>query len=130
MKRSIRTAAALLLLFGVLMSTLAAVQAVDARYTGTGLITSTLNVSTSGAAQCNGKIKLYNGYTADLTVELKKDGSTIKTWTSSGSGTVSAGGTYYVPTGHTYVVVTTATVYDSNSNVVESPSATSPEQSS
>ena len=129
MKRSIRTAAALLLLLGTLTANLSAVQAVEPRYIGTARITSSLNISKSGAATCNGKAVLWDGYTADLTVELQKDGSTIKTWTSSGSGTVTAGGTYYVPSGHTYVVVTTATVYDSNSKVVESPSMDSAERS-
>lgn len=129
MKRSIRTAAALLLLLGTLTANLATVQAVEPRYTGVSILTSTLNVSSQGAARCNGKAVLKSGYTADLTVELQKDGSTIKTWTSSGSGTVTAGGTYYVPSGHTYVVVTTATVYDSNSKVVESPSMDSAERS-
>ena len=129
MKRSVRTAAALLLLLGALTANLAAAQAVEPRYTGTGGVTATLNISSSGGASCFGTAKLYSGYTADLTVELKKDGSTIKTWTDSGSGSLSAGGTYYVPTGHTYAVVTTVTVFDSNSKVVESPSATSPEKS-
>lgn len=129
MKRSIRTAAALLLLLGTLTATLTAAQAVEPRFTGISTLTSTLNISSSGAASCSGSVRLYSGYTANLTVELQKDGSTIKTWTNSGSGKITAGGTYYVPSGHDYVVVTTATVYDSNSVEVESPSATSPEKS-
>ena len=129
MKRSIRTAAALLLLLGTLTATLTAAQAVEPRFTGISMLTSTLNISTTGKASCSGTVTLKSGYTADLTVELQKDGSTIKTWTDSGSGILSAGGDYYVPTGHDYVVVTTATVYDKNSVEVESPSATSPEKS-
>lgn len=69
---------------------------------------------------------LWDDYTADVTVELKRDGITIKTWTASGSEVISAGGTYYVTSGHEYVVTTTATVYDSNGKIVESPSKDSP----
>lgn len=122
MKKHTRSAIVLLLLLGALMTSLAAAQAVEPRYAGVIRIYSTLNISKSGAASCSGEVRLRNGYTTDLKVELKKDGSTIKTWTSSGSGTVSAGGTYYVMSGHDYIVTTTATVYDSNNKVVESPS--------
>lgn len=125
MKKHTRTAISLLLLLGALMANFATVQAVEPRYTGVTQISSTLNISNSGAASCSGKVKLRNGYTADLTVELKQDGETIKTWTSSGSGTVTAGGTYYVMSGHDYIVTTTATVYDSNNKLVESPSTDS-----
>ncbi|WP_369282027.1 hypothetical protein [Oscillibacter sp. GMB15532] len=34
---------------------------------------------------------------------------------------MSAGGTYYVASGHSYVVTTTAAVYDSNDHLVENP---------
>lgn len=69
------------------------------------------------------------GYTADLTVDLKQDGDTIMTWTASGSGDLQAGGTYYVKSGHDYVVTTTAKVYDSNHRLIESPVENSKESS-
>lgn len=122
MKKQTRIAMALLLLVGVLVANFATAQAAEPRYAGVARISSTLNISKSGAASCSGQVVLWSGYTADLTVELKRDGTTIKTWTNSGSGTVSAGGTYYVASGHDYVVTTTATVYDSNGQWVESPS--------
>lgn len=121
MKKQIRTAISLVLLLGVMIATFATAYAVEARYTGVSRITSTLTISSSGAAECTGKAMLYSGYTADVKVELKQDGTTIKTWTSSGSGTVRAGGTYYVESGHNYIVTTTATVYDSNNKVIEKP---------
>lgn len=129
MKKHIRSAISLLFALGVLMASFATAQAVEPRYTGVAQIYSTLNISNSGAASCSGKVVLRSGYTADLTVELKQDGETIKTWTNSGSGTVTAGGTYYVESGHGYIVTTTATVYDSNDNVIESPSKDSPKSS-
>lgn len=93
----------------------------EPRYTGIILLSSTLSISSSGGANCKGSAEVRSGYTADVTVELKQDGATIKTWTSSGSGTVSAGGTYYVMSGHGYVVTTTANVYK-NGSLIESPS--------
>lgn len=129
MKKHTRSAISLLLLFGALMASFATAQALEPRYTGVAQISSTLNISQSGAASCSGRAVLWSGYTADLTVELKQDGNTIKTWRSSGSGTVTAGGTYYVMSGHNYIVTTTATVYDSNGNKVNTPSEDSPQSS-
>ncbi len=116
------------LLLGILVGNITAAQASDVMplYTGIASVTSRLTISDAGGASCSGKVMLWDDYTADVTVELKRDGTTIKTWTSSGSGMVSAGGTYYVASGHEYVVTTTATVYDSNGKIVESPSKDSP----
>lgn len=119
MKKQIKSAVSLFLLLGAVMANLAAVQAVEPRYAGVSWVKADLDISTSGAASCSGEVKLKSGYTADLKVLLKQDGTAIKTWTSSGSGTVTAGGTYYVTSGHDYVVTATATVYDSRGLVVE-----------
>lgn len=129
MKKQTRTVMAIVLLVGVLMANFATAQAVELRYTGVSRISSGLNISSTGAASCTGKAVVRSGYTADLVVELQQDGTTIKTWKSSGSGTVNAGGTYYVTSGHDYVVVTTAHVYDSGKNWVESPSMDSEKSS-
>lgn len=91
-------------------------------YVGIGKLSSGLSISTSGEATCSGMVVLRSGYTVDLDVELKRDGVTIQTWSSSGSGIVSAGDSHYVTSGHEYVVTTTALVYDINGNVVENPS--------
>lgn len=125
MKKHIRSALSLILLLGVLATNLVPVQAIVPRFTGVLNLTSTLNISSTGAALCKGEARIRDGYTADVKVELKKDGTTIKTWTKSGSGTVRAGDTYYVTSGHSYIVTTTATVYKSNGQWVESPSADS-----
>ena len=112
------------LLIAILFSNLTFAQAVniEPRYTGIFNLRSTLNISDKGAASCSGYVSLRNGYTADMTVELKQDGNTIKTWTKSGTGVVSAGGTYYVMSGHNYVVTTTVDIYDAEDNFIESPS--------
>lgn len=129
MKKHARSAISFLLLLGVLMASFTTAQAVEPRYTGVAQISSTLNISKGGAASCKGNAVVWNGYTVDLLVELKQDGETIKTWTNSGSGTVSAGGTHYVKSGHDYIVTVTVTVYDSNNNVVDTPSKDSPKSS-
>lgn len=121
MKKHIRSAISLVMLLGVLMATFAPAYAVEPRYTGISSLTASLTISATGKAECSGKAVVRTGYTADVKVELKKDGTTIKTWTNSGSKTVPAGGTYYVESGHNYMVTTTATVYDSNNKVVENP---------
>lgn len=129
MKKHIRSAISLVLLLGVLVASLATAQAVEPRYTGVSQITSSLTISTNGLASCSGEAKLYSGYTASVKLELKQDGTTIKTWTNSGSGIVRVNGTHYVESGHNYTVKTTATVYDSNGQVVDEPYKTSPQWS-
>lgn len=101
---------------------------VEPRYTGISNLTTSLSISANGGASCSGSVIARSGYTTDVTVELKQDGTTIKTWTASGSGAVSAGGTYFVMSGHDYVVTTTADVYK-NGTLIESPSKDSPSKS-
>lgn len=124
MKKTFRSVISLLLLLGILGSTLlvAYAEGISPRYIGVATLSSSLSISAGGGATCRGTVTLYDEYTADLKVELKRDGSTIRTWTNSGSGTLSAGATYYITSGHEYVVTTTATVYDASGNIVQEPS--------
>lgn len=101
---------------------------IEPRYTGISGLISSLTISANGGASCGGKVIARSGYTVDVTVELKQDGTTIETWTASGSGVVSAGGTYFVMSGHDYVVTTTVDVYKGGT-LIESPSKDSPESS-
>lgn len=128
MKKTVRAAISSFLLFGILLTNIASAQeaTVTPRHTGVASFTSSLSISSVGYAKCNGLAMVRSGYTATLKVELKKDGTTIKTWSKSGSGTFETGGGYYVTKGHTYVVTTTVTVYDSDGKYVESPSQDSP----
>jgi len=116
---------ALALILCIATATFLSVQALELRYVGISSITSSLTISTSGAANCSGKAYLRSGYTGDLKVELKCNGTTIKTWTDSGSETLRAGGTYYVSSGYNYIVTTTVTVYNSDGAIVETPSKNS-----
>lgn len=125
MKKAIQSTTSLFILFCTIMSWSGNALAVEPRYIVASGLTSSLNISKSGAASCTGTVTVWPGYTTDLKVELKRDGETIHTWSNSGSGTVTAGGTYYVTSGHEYVVTTTATVYNGYGNEVESPSTDS-----
>lgn len=128
MKKLIRSTVPMLLLVSMLMSNLVAhALAVMPRYKEIANITSSLIISETGRATCEGKAAMWeDDFIVTVTVELKQDGETIKTWTSTGTGIIPAGGIYYVPKGHTYVVTTTVTVCDADGNEIESPSVDSP----
>ena len=120
MKRYIRSALSIILLLGALIVNLAPAQAVEPRFAVVTDLVASLSVSSSGKASCSGAVYVDEGYTVDLKMELKQDGTTIKTWTNSGSGMVRVSGNYYVTSGHNYMVVTTATAYTSSGQWVES----------
>ena len=126
MKKTVRSALALFLALALLVAGAATALAVQPRFTAIITMYSTLQISSVGRTTCEGGASLRDGYTADVTVELKQDGTVIKTWTDSGSGDPFAGGHYYVAKGHEYVVTSTVTVYDSHGRLVESPSQDSP----
>ena len=131
MKKNVRSTILVMLILGMLLSSISIAQAgtIEPRYTNIIDLKGTLSISAQGRATCNGSVQIKSGYTVYLAVELKRDGTTIKTWLNSGSGTVSAGGTYYVMSGHTYVVTATATVYNASGRVVETQSHSSQERS-
>lgn len=112
-----------LLLAAVLTATLLPAQAakVSPRYTGISNIDANLEIK-SGRATCRGTVEVKSNYTADLVLELKRDGTVIKTWTDSGTGKIELNKTYYVTSGHDYELEATATVYNSSNKVVETPS--------
>lgn len=100
---------------------------VSPRYTGTSTIVTDLSISSTGKATCAGTVVLYSGYTATLTMKLQQyNGSywtTIQTWSTSDSKSLSK--SYYVSSGYSYRVVTSAKVYNSSGTYVETPSVTS-----
>lgn len=128
MKKTLRSVVSVCLLAAILLGGLGAARtsAVTPRYTGLFTLTSGLTISNMGRAVCSGSVMVRSGYTVELKVELKRDGTVIETWTDSNTLTVSVEGIYYVTRGHEYVVTTTATVYDANNNIVEAPSKDSP----
>lgn len=123
MKKKVQKIVSLSLLLFTLFTTFAIAKNTEIKpmYTGITRLTSSIDI-VSGIATCSGEVRVRGGYTVDLTVELKCDGNTVKTWTASGSGLFNTGGTYGVFSGHNYVVTTSAKVYDTNGNVIETPS--------
>lgn len=98
---------------------------IEPRYTGIYALSADLNVNSSGRADCYGYVKTRSGYSADLTVELQRDGRTIKSWSDSGSGTITISESYYVTSGHDYQVVVSANVYNAQGTLLEAPSTAS-----
>lgn len=96
---------------------------VTTRYEIISVITASLNISTSGRADCSASVRVPSGYKVELTAELQqKDGSkweTIHDWEASGSNRISVSGPWYVMPGYSYRLKVTATTYDSNDNFVE-----------
>ena len=89
------------------------------RYTGVFDCFAGLSISDWGKTSCSSYVDCMTGYFATLTMELKRDTDTIKTWTASGTGIVSLSKTYYVVSGYTYQVVATIVVKDSHGVVVD-----------
>lgn len=84
---------------------------VQPRMTGISTLTTRLNISASGKATCG--VTLYNKGDYDVTVviDLKQDGTTIKSWTVTPSvGNNQITKYQYVSSGHDYQVVATALV--------------------
>ena len=81
-----------------------------------------IDISSGGKAECYGYVQIRDGYSVDMTVELKRDGRTIKSWSDSGKTEVEIIGTYYVTSGHDYQTVVSVDVYNSRGTLVDSPS--------
>ena len=92
---------------------------ISPRYIGIYQLNAEVTVSSSGRAECHGYVAVRDDYSADLTVELQRDGRTIKSWNDSGSGSISVFEPYYVTPGHDYQVVVSADVYNSQGRLVE-----------
>lgn len=95
-----------------------------ARYTNITSFAVSFSMSSSGLASCYTTIKLSNSTdSVDLTMELQqKNGSswsTIKTWTTTGSKTVSLDKSWFVTSGYTYRIYVTADVSDSSGSAEE-----------
>ena len=103
---------------------------VTTRYEIISVITASLNISTSGRADCSASVRVPSGYKVELTAELQqKDGSkweTIHDWEASGSIRISVSGPWYVVPGYSYRLQVTATTYDSDGNFIEAPVEYSP----
>ena len=106
---------------------------IQPKYAGISRLSAVFSISAAGKSSCGSEVKLSNStYSVELTMELQqKNGNsweTIKTWTTSGSGTVSLDKSWYVTSGSTYRIHTTAAVYNSAGRLVEAPTVDSASQ--
>lgn len=98
------------------------------------LITS-LSIDGSGKALCAGIVQATNS-SNKLSIEVSlqqyknSEWMTIKSWTGTGPGYMSleVSGSYYVSSGYSYRVVSTASVYDASGNLLETASKTTSEK--
>ena len=102
--------------------------AVQPRWTYLNSVYANLDINWLGVATCEGRATAGDLVTVEVIVrlqQLKDTGwATIKSWTSTGTLTASASGSYAVYSGYTYRVSVTGYVYDSNGNLVETGTAT------
>lgn len=123
MKKSICRAFAIAFAVSIMLTTVIPASAAQPpvimpAYVGITDLFSGLTISSNGKASC--KATTYNNGTHDvtLTIALKQDGSTIKSWnvvTSDGFNSVEKN--YFVTSGHSYQVVVTATISASGSYI-------------
>lgn len=83
-----------------------------------------INVNSSGKASCYSFVETANtSYTIYLSVSLQRyvDGgwSTVKNWSTSGTGEATLDKSWYVTSGYYYHTAATATVYTSSGSFVE-----------
>lgn len=101
------------------------IEDISPKYEIISIITVSLNISTSGRADCGATVRVPSGYTVEVLAELQQNNSngweTIHDWASSGCDRVAVSGPWYVMPGYSYRVKVTATTYDSYGNYVEAP---------
>jgi hypothetical protein len=98
---------------------------VEPRFTGIAQLYVDLNISSVGRANCYTRVTPKDNHSVDVTMELQRDGTTIKTWTASGSELFAIDKFYYVTPNHDYQVVVTAEVRNANNVLIETASVES-----
>ena len=104
-------------------------EAIQPRWTRIFSLTASLDISSSGRADCSSNAMLrISGDSADLTMSLQRSSNgtswtTVKTWTESGRGSISMDESWYVLSGYFYRVKATVEVYNSSGTLVESATA-------
>ncbi len=92
-------------------------------YIGIVSLSPRLVISPSGTISCTDTVSLKNGYSANITWELKHGtGNTLSklsSWTASGKGEITLSKGRQAIRGYSYQLKATAKVYDSNGNYIE-----------
>jgi len=97
---------------------------VSPRYVNIALFATSIDINDNGKASCHSYVETANStYTIYLSIGLQryKDGAwtTIKSWSTSGTGDAELDKSYYVTSGYYYRTAATATVYTSGGSYVE-----------
>ena len=105
------------------MTVSASAETISPRYTAIASFSSALTISKDvigNKTSCSTKVTTDNSnYKIELTMELQKDGTTIKTWTETDNWVNSMSKTYYVSGGSEYVLFSTAKVYNASGKLLE-----------
>lgn len=123
MRKSIRHALAIVFAVGIVLTTVISASAAqppvaEPMYVGISDLSASLSISSLGKASCGAATYNNGTYDVTLTIALKQDGSTIKSWNvATEDGFNSIEKTYYVTSGHSYQVVVTATITASGSYI-------------
>lgn len=96
------------------------------RYVNISVFTASCSVTDSGKAQCYSYVKTADpDYTIHMNLALQRyvngGWSTVKSWNSSGTGSVTMDKAYYVTGDYYYHTAATVTVRDENGDFVEMP---------
>lgn len=123
MKKTFRRALAIVFAATILLTTVISASAAqppvaEPMYVGISNLSASLSISSLGKASCGAATYNNGTYDVTLTIALKQDGSTIKSWNvATEDGFNSIEKTYYVTSGHSYQVVVTATITASGSYI-------------
>jgi hypothetical protein len=109
-----------------------AVENENSRIVGGKKFFASLSINSDGEALCTSSASVVSGYTGNLKLELQrstdeKNWTTIQSWTTSGSVTLSIKKYRYVTSGYSYRVKATFSTY-SDGSLVETATANSPVQ--
>lgn len=125
MKRILAIIMALMVALSTLSLTVTAVDnnTVTPRYSYINVINSSLSISKLGLATCKANSGFFNGASQILTCKLQRyNGSgwtTIKTWSSTSEYSTAITKQYAVPSGYTYRLRATCSIYNASGTLLE-----------
>ena len=98
---------------------------IQPQYTGISSLQVSLDITSSGYAECYAFVRPNSGYSVDLTMELQQDGTAIKTWTDSNDVAFALEKGRYVASGHEYQVIVNADIRNSSGIIISTATAKS-----
>lgn len=104
---------------------------VEAQFTGYSGLTSGLSITDAGKAHCTATVNGYSGYSVEITMSLQKSANgtswtSIYSWSTSGTGSVTLSKDRYVATGYYYRTKSVFDSYNSSGKLADSVTLYSP----